>query len=82
MDYLFLGGAAEVGGSCMPLSIADRYLLFDCGILVNKTGRDALPDLDNPDNPVNPGHPSPFDEAYPPISTHPSNPDNPGHPST
>ena len=46
MDYIFLGGAGEVGGSCILLSIADRYLLFDCGIRVNKTGRDALPDLD------------------------------------
>lgn len=46
MDYIFLGGAGEVGGSCMLLSIADRYLLFDCGIRVNKTGRDALPDLE------------------------------------
>lgn len=46
MNYIFLGGAGEVGGSCMLLSVADRYLLFDCGIRVNKTGRDALPDLD------------------------------------
>ena len=46
MDYIFLGGAGEVGGSCMLLSVADRYLLFDCGIRVNKTGRDALPDLE------------------------------------
>ena len=46
MNYIFLGGAGEVGGSCMLLSVADRYLLFDCGIRVNKTGRDALPDLE------------------------------------
>ena len=30
----------------MLLSIANRYLLFDCGIRVNKTGHDALPDLE------------------------------------
>ena len=46
MNYTFLGGAGEVGGSCMLLSVADRYLLFDCGIRVNKTGHDALPDLE------------------------------------
>ena len=30
----------------MLLSVANRYLLFDCGIRVNQTGRDALPDLE------------------------------------
>ena len=45
MKYVFLGGAGEVGGSCMLLSVADRYILFDCGIRVNRTGADALPDL-------------------------------------
>ena len=46
MDYVFLGGAGEVGGSCMLLSVAGRYILFDCGIRVNRTGTDALPDLE------------------------------------
>ncbi|MDE0634762.1 MAG: MBL fold metallo-hydrolase [Candidatus Poribacteria bacterium] len=46
MNYVFLGGAGEVGSSCMLLSVAGRYLLFDCGIRVNQTGRDALPDLE------------------------------------
>ncbi len=46
MDYVFFGGAGEVGGSCMLLSVAGRYLLFDCGIRVNRTGIDALPDLE------------------------------------
>ena len=46
MDYVFLGGAGEVGGSCMLLSVAGRYLLFDCGIRVNQRGTDALPDLE------------------------------------
>ena len=45
MKYVFLGGAGEVGGSCMLLSVADRYILFDCGIRVNRSGAEALPDL-------------------------------------
>ncbi len=46
MDYVFLGGAGEVGGSCLLLSVAGRYILFDCGIRVNKSGAESLPDLD------------------------------------
>ena len=45
MDYVFLGGAGEVGGSCMLLSVSDRHYLFDCGIRVNRTGAESLPDL-------------------------------------
>ena len=45
MKYVFLGGAGEVGGSCMLLSVAGRYFLFDCGIRVNRNGAEALPDL-------------------------------------
>ena len=45
MEYVFLGGADEVGGSCMLLSVAGRYLLFDCGVRVNRSGSDSLPDL-------------------------------------
>ena len=46
MKYVFLGGAGEVGGSCMLLSVAGRYILFDCGIRVNRAGSEALPDLE------------------------------------
>jgi len=46
MNYVFLGGAGEVGGSCMLLSVAGRYILFDCGIRVNQIGSDALPDFE------------------------------------
>lgn len=45
MKYVFLGGAGEVGGSCLLISAADRYILIDCGIRVNQQGTDALPDL-------------------------------------
>ena len=42
MDYTFLGGAGEVGASCLLVSVAHRHILFDCGIRVNQTGADAL----------------------------------------
>ena len=45
MKFIFLGGAGEVGGSCLLVSAADRYILIDCGIRVNQQGTDALPDL-------------------------------------
>ena len=46
MNYVFLGGAGEVGGSCMLLSVAGRHILFDCGIRVNRVGAASLPDLE------------------------------------
>ena len=46
MNYIFLGGAGEVGASCMLLSVEDRRILIDCGIRVNERGNESLPDLD------------------------------------
>ena len=46
MNYIFLGGAGEVGASCLLVSVARRHILFDCGIRVNQTGTDALSDID------------------------------------
>ena len=46
MKYMFLGGAGEVGASCLLVSVAHRHILFDCGIRVNQTGIDALPDIE------------------------------------
>lgn len=40
----FLGGAMEVGASCILLEIAGWKILMDCGIR-QKTGKDTLPDL-------------------------------------
>ncbi|MDE0314681.1 MAG: hypothetical protein OXM61_07265 [Candidatus Poribacteria bacterium] len=40
MEYILLGGAGEVGGSCLLLSVAGHYLLFDCGVRVNKSGNE------------------------------------------
>ena len=45
MNYMFLGGAGEVGASCLLVSVAHRHILFDCGIRVNQIGADALPDI-------------------------------------
>lgn len=46
MEYIFLGGAGEVGASCLLVSVAHRHILVDCGIRVNQTGDDALPDIE------------------------------------
>ena len=46
MEYVFLGGAGEVGASCLLVSVANRHILFDCGIRVNQIGEDALPDIE------------------------------------
>lgn len=46
MNYIFLGGAGEVGASCLLVSVARRHILFDCGIRVNQTGADSLPDIE------------------------------------
>lgn len=40
-----LGGAAEVGASCILLQIADKNILIDAGIRVNRVGEASLPDL-------------------------------------
>ena len=46
MKYVFLGGAGEVGASCLLVSVARRNILFDCGIRVNQIGAASLPDID------------------------------------
>lgn len=46
MQMTALGGAAEVGASCFLLQIADKNILLDAGIRVNRTGKASLPDLD------------------------------------
>lgn len=45
MKYIFLGGAGEVGASCLLIQVADRNILIDCGIRVNRRGAAALPDF-------------------------------------
>lgn len=46
MKFIFLGGAGEVGASCLLISVADRNILIDCGVRVNQNGKAALPDLE------------------------------------
>ena len=44
MKFYFLGGAMEIGGSCIYIRIADKGILLDCGI--RQTGsKDPLPDF-------------------------------------
>jgi Cft2 family RNA processing exonuclease len=45
MQFTALGGAAEVGASCMLLQIAGKNILLDAGIRVNRRGDESLPDL-------------------------------------
>lgn len=44
MELHFLGGAMEVGGSCIYLRIAGKGILMDCGIRQSGT-KDPLPDF-------------------------------------
>lgn len=46
MKYVFLGGAGEVGGSCLLIFAGEKTLLIDAGIRVNQHGTDSLPDLE------------------------------------
>ena len=44
MKLHFLGGAMEIGGSCIYLNIAGKRILMDCGIRQSGT-KDPLPDF-------------------------------------
>ena len=46
MKYVFLGGAGEVGGSCLLIFAGGKTLLIDAGIRVNQHGSASLPDLE------------------------------------
>ena len=46
MNYVFLGGAGEVGASCLLVKVAGRNILFDCGVRVNQTREKSLPNLE------------------------------------
>ena len=46
MKYVFLGGAGEVGASCMLLSVGEKNILIDAGVRVNERGTASLPDLE------------------------------------
>ena len=46
MRYTYLGGAGEVGASCLLVKVADRNILFDCGVRVNRKRKESLPDIE------------------------------------
>ena len=46
MKYVFLGGAGEVGASCLFIQIAGCNMLIDCGVRVNRKGSASSPDFD------------------------------------
>ena len=43
--YFWVGLVKLAGLVCFCL-LGDRHVLFDCGIRVNRTGAEALPDLE------------------------------------
>lgn len=45
----FLGGARQVGRSCLFLQTPESRVLLDCGVNVATTGQDAYPFLDAPE---------------------------------
>ena len=45
MKYVFLGGAGEVGASCLLISVADRKILIDCGMRISS--EDHFPPIPN-----------------------------------
>ncbi|UZW13921.1 MBL fold metallo-hydrolase [Clostridium pasteurianum] len=44
MNISFLGGANEVGGSCILISVSNKNILLDCGIR-QSSSKDPLPDF-------------------------------------
>jgi Cft2 family RNA processing exonuclease len=44
MNILFIGGASEVGASCLALQLAGRWIIVDAGVQFDRQA-DALPDL-------------------------------------
>ncbi|MBI4847655.1 MAG: MBL fold metallo-hydrolase [Nitrospirae bacterium] len=45
MRMMFLGGADEVGGSCVLIEIGGHRLIVDCGIRLKERGGNILPNL-------------------------------------
>lgn len=38
-----LGAGCEVGRSCIILTINKKKIMLDCGLMIGRLGRDALP---------------------------------------
>ena len=45
MKLTFLGGADEVGASCMMVEISGHRMVVDCGVRMSGPGPECLPDL-------------------------------------
>ena len=45
MKYVFLGGAGEVGASCLLINTADKNILIDAGVRVSERGDEPMPDI-------------------------------------
>jgi predicted metal-dependent RNase len=43
VSILPLGAACEVGRSCLILTINNKKIMLDCGLMINKEDKDSLP---------------------------------------
>ena len=46
VSILPLGAGCEVGRSCIILTINQKKIMLDCGLMINKGGEEALPLFD------------------------------------
>lgn len=46
VSILPLGAGCEVGRSCLILSINNKKIMLDCGLMINKEDSDSLPLFD------------------------------------
>src|SRR6266446_9889915 len=44
MQVIFVGGASQVGASCLAIELAGQWIVVDCGVRVDRKS-DPLPDL-------------------------------------
>lgn len=46
VSILPLGAGCEVGRSCLILTINNKKIMLDCGLMINKEDADSLPLFD------------------------------------
>ena len=49
VSILPLGAGCEVGRSCLILTIKQKKIMLDCGLMINKEDSDSLPLFDKID---------------------------------
>lgn len=49
VSILPLGAGCEVGRSCLILTINQKKIMLDCGLMINKEDSDSLPLFDKID---------------------------------